>query len=92
MGWNSAVQFINKTPPLVHEYGILAFTTGGTTVEVPTKLHKILGGIGVSIGASNATPTPVCLADTDITAGCVTMDRLTGGASGASFSYHLWGY
>ena len=92
MGWNSAKQFVVKTPPLVHEYGVLAFATTDVTVEVPTKLHKILGGCGASIGASSTPPQPIGLADQTITSGCVTMERPSGGTSAASFSYHLWGF
>lgn len=92
MGWDTAKQFITKTPPLVIERGCLAFITTDVTVEVPTKLHTVLGGMGVTVGASATPPQPVSIADKTITSGCITMERPAGGTSGVSFCYELWGY
>lgn len=92
MAFDFKVQKIVKQAGVREEVGILAFATSDVTVEVPTKLTKILAGFGASIGTSAQVPTPVGLADTTVTAGCITMERPAGGLSGASFSYVLYGF
>jgi len=68
------------------ETGTLSFTTTSLTVEVPTKMTKILAGFGTTEDST------ALWQDATITSGAVTFTRPSGGTSGASFSYVLIGW
>jgi hypothetical protein len=67
------------------EKGHLSFTTTSVTVEVPTKHSKIYSGFGVTQDGAGVSQ------DATITDGCVTFTRPSGGTSGATFDYELYG-
>ncbi len=87
MAFNTLVQKILKLAGLYLEVGRLNFSAAGLTVEVPTKIRtNIICGFGVTQDGTGVSQ------DAEITSGCVTFARPSGGTSGAYFNYVLFGY
>ena len=87
MSFSTTVQKILKLAGLYLEVGKLNFATSSLTCEVPTKIRKrIVCGFGVTSDGTGVAQ------DAEVTAGCVTFTRPSGGTSGASFNYILFGY
>jgi len=86
MAFNTVVQKLLKLAGLYLEVGKLNFSGANLTVEVPTKCRtRIICGFGVTQDATAVSQDAV------ITNGSVTFTRPSGGTSGASFNYVLFG-
>jgi len=89
MAFNTAVQKLLKLAGLYLEAGSLSFTTGETTVEVPTKCRtRIWCAFGVMTGTNGGGGV---WTDKAVTAGCVTFTRASD-AGTDTFDYILFGY
>ena len=87
MAFSFIVQKLLKLAGCYLEIGKLSFSTSELTVEVPTKCRtRIVCGFGVTSDGTGVYQDAV------ITDGCVTFTRPSGGSSGASFNYVLFGH
>lgn len=74
---------------MVMQFGEWAFTTTGTTVEVPTKLQTLVAAVATpeSYTGTAAAAGEVLFCDKTITSGAVTVARKVAVDSGLKFSY-----